>query len=192
MGLLYYDSLPNGQEYLQRVKNSDIICSGTAGLEEVYDQLKDVYITVSFVSVAFVDFDVLAQNNVKISNAPGINRHAVSEWIIWAMLLIARDFNSFLNSNENYRNDGNVPPLNPGLTGKNLTILGNGNTSKQLTRLARAFDLNITVYKRGDDLYESVAEADYIVNALSSNQSTHNLLDEEFFLAVKKLRHLLI
>lgn len=182
----YYDSLPDGQQYLERVKNADIICSGTAGLKEVYNQLKDVYITVSFVSVAFVNLDVLTKNNVRISNAPGINRHAVSEWIIWAMLLIARDFNSFLNSEENYRKEGNVPPLNPGLTDKNLTILGNGNISKQLARLAKAFDMNITVFKRGDDLHESVVNADYIVNALSSSPTTYNLLNEKFFSAIKE------
>ncbi len=183
--VLYYDSLPDGTEYLKRVEGADIICSGTAGLKEIYDQLEDVYITVSFVSVAFVDLNVLAKNNVKISNAPGINRHAVSEWIVYMMLLIARDFNSFLSSTENYRKDGNVPPLNPGLAGKNLTILGNGNISKQLAVVANALDMKISVFSRGDDLRKSVNNADYIVNALSSNSSTENILDEEFFKAMK-------
>ncbi len=42
----YYETLPTGEEYLQRVKGADVICSGTAGLQDVYAQLKDVYITL--------------------------------------------------------------------------------------------------------------------------------------------------
>lgn len=74
----YYNDLPkDGKEYLRRIKGADIICSGTAGLKDAYTQLKNVYITVGFVSVAFVDLEVMKKNNVYISNAPGINKNAV-------------------------------------------------------------------------------------------------------------------
>jgi hypothetical protein len=52
----YYDALSNNaEEYLEWVKGADIICSGTDGLRDAYPRLKDVYVTVGFVSVAFVD-----------------------------------------------------------------------------------------------------------------------------------------
>jgi phosphoglycerate dehydrogenase-like enzyme len=87
----YYHTLPrDGDEYMERVEGADIICSGTAGLIEAYDRLKNVYVTIGFVSAAFVDLDVMKKNGVKISNAPGANQQAVSEWIMWMILSALR------------------------------------------------------------------------------------------------------
>src|ERR1700722_10184276 len=108
----YFDSLPqNGEEYLRRVKGFEIICSGQAGLKDAYDQLKNVYMTVGFVNVKFVDLTVLKKNGVVVSNAPGVNRYAVSEWIIGVLIIMTRQLDSFLNSTHAFRKDGNLPPL---------------------------------------------------------------------------------
>jgi phosphoglycerate dehydrogenase-like enzyme len=168
------------------VKGADIICSGTAGLKDAYAQLKDVYVTVGFVSVAFVDLDVLAANNVKISNAPGINQHAVSEWVMWMMTIAFRHFDEVLNSEKSLRVDGSVPPMQKGLAGRSVTILGHGNIGKRVGKVAEAFEMNVNFFKRGDDLHDSVRDADVVVDALSDNPTTKKLLDQEFFSAMKK------
>lgn len=183
----YHDKLPkDGSEYLEIVKGADIICSGTAGLQEAYADLKNVYVTVGFVSVAFVDTEVMRKNGVTISNAPGCNRHAVSEWIIWAMLNLFRKFNTALNREETYRKEGNLPPLNESLADKKLVILGAGNVGRQVGKLAEAFEMTVSFYKRGDDLHNVTKDADVIVDTLSSNPSTENLLDKPFFSNLKK------
>lgn len=182
----YFDKLPDGKEYLERTKDADIICSGTAGLQDVYAELKDVYITVGFVSVAFVDTEVMKRNGVTISNAPGANRHAVSEWILWAMLNLFRQFNTALNREESYRKDGNLPPLNESLADKKLVILGAGNVGRQVGKLAEAFEMHVDYFKRGDDLIEKTRDADVIVDTLSSNPSTQKILDRNFFQSLKK------
>lgn len=183
----YYDSLPkDGEEYLKRIKGVDIICSGTAGLQDAYAQLKDVYVTVAFVSVAFVDLDMLTKNGVTLSNAPGANRHAVSEWVMFMTLLMMRQFDTFLNRVETFRKDGGLPPITPGLAGSKMTILGQGNVGKRVGELASTFDMEVSFFKRGDDLTETVKDADVVVDTLSSNPSTEKLLDEKFFKAMKK------
>lgn len=181
----YYESLPTGEEYLQRIKGADIICSGTAGLKDVYSQLKDVYITVGFVSVSFVDLNVLKRNNVIISNAPGANRYAVSEWIIGMMIIMSRKLDVFLNCKESLRSDGKLPPLTPGLAEKSLTILGKGHIGSRVGDIAENLGMAVSYFKRGDDLYNSVKDADYVVNTLSSNPTSKNLLDAKFFSAMK-------
>lgn len=183
----YHDKLPkDAAEYLQIVKGADIICSGTAGLQDAYADLKDVYVTVSFVSVAFVNTQIMKKNGVTISNAPGANRHAVSEWIIWAMLNLFRKFNTALNRQETYRKEGNLPPLNESLADKNLVILGAGNVGRQVGKLAEAFEMNVSYFRRGDSLHDSVKDADVIVDTLSSNADTQQLLDKDFFSRVRK------
>ena len=183
----YFDTVPeSGEEYLRRVEGADIICSGTAGLQDAYDQLKDVYVTVGFVSVAFVDPEVMRKNGVLISNAPGANLHAVSEWIIWMMLTMLRKFDTALNRKETYRKNGDLPKLEESLSDKRLAILGVGNIGKQVGKLAEAFDMDVTYFRRGDDLLESVKNADLIVDTLSSNQGTQGLLNKDFFQSLKK------
>jgi len=182
----YYDQLPKSpQEYLDRIKDADIICSGTEGLKDAYPKMKDVFIAVAFVSVAFVDVNVLKKNNVLISNAPGSNKHAVAEWIICMMIYLMRDMARYINSTEEFRVDASLPPLTAGLAGKNITILGRGNIGQQVGKSVKALDMNVSFFARGDDLYKSVANADVIVNALSSNPGTAGLLDEKFFKALK-------
>lgn len=183
----YFDTVPeSGEEYLKRIEGADIICSGTAGLQDVYDQLKDVYVTVGFVSVAFVDPEVMRKNGVQISNAPGANLHAVSEWIIWMMVTMLRKLDTALNRKETYRKNGNLPKLEESLSDKRLVILGVGNIGKQVGRLAEVFDMEVSYYKRGDDLLNSVKDSDVIVDTLSSNSSTQNILDKNFFQSLKK------
>lgn len=183
----YHDKLPrNGAEYLEIVKGADIICSGAAGLQDAYSELKDVYITVGFVSVAFVDIEVMKKNGVTISNAPGANRHAVAEWIMWAMLELLRQFNTALNRKESYRKDGNLPPLTESLADKKLVILGEGNVGRQVSKLAEAFEMNVSYFRRNDNLHEATKSADIIVDTLSCNPSTTQILDKDFFLGLKK------
>lgn len=183
----YYDTLPkDGEEYLERVKGADIICSGTAGLQDAYAQLKDVYVTVAFVSVAFVDLEILKKNNVTLSNAPGANRHAVSEWVLAMTIMLMRNLPDAINRKETYRKDDSRPPITPGLAGNKMTILGQGNVGKRVGELAAAFDMEVTFFKRGDDLYKSVKDADVVVDTLSSNPSTRKLLDGKFFNSMKQ------
>lgn len=182
----YHNSLPkDGKEYLERVKGAEIICSGAAGLKDAYPELKNVYVTVGFVSVAFVDLNVLKNNGVTISNAPGANRYAVSEWVIGMMIIMSRNLDFFLNQTESLRKDGNLPMLTSGLARKTLTILGGGNIGMRVGEVARSLGMKVSYFRRGDDLYNSVKNADFVVDTLSSNPSTKNLLNSKFFSSMK-------
>ncbi len=182
----YYHELPSSaEEYLGRVKGADIICSGTAGLKDAYDQLSDVYITVAFVSVAFLDLDVLKKNNVIVSTAPGANKYAVSEWIIGMMIHMTRGFAMFINRKESLRKDGNLPPILEGLAGKNLTVLGKGNIGSRVGEVAEALGMKVRYFTRETDLHNSVKDADFVVDTLSSNPSSQGLLNANFFNAMK-------
>ena len=130
----YYDTLPkDGAEYLERIKGADIICSGTAGLQDAYTELKDVYVTVAFVSVAFVDVDIMKANGVTLSNAPGANRHAVSEWVLGMIILLTRNLYPTINRKETFRINGSLPPITLGLAGRNITILGQGYVGRSIS-----------------------------------------------------------
>lgn len=183
----FYNTLPeSGEEYLQRVTGADVICSSATGLQDVYSNLRDTFVTVSFVSVAFLDLELMAANNVKVANSPGINRHAVTEWIIYMALESTRRFSEFINQTKDLRANGTLPDPEMGLTDRQVTILGHGNVANQTGRVLEALDAKVSYFKRGEDLYDSVAEADIVVDTLSSNTETEKLLNGKFFASMKK------
>src|SRR6266568_395463 len=85
--VIYHSSRARStDEWLEWVKDADIIYTGGQGWEKGWKQLKNKYVTYIFVTAAFLYIDVLKQNNVLVSNSPGSNKVAVAEWIT-AMLL---------------------------------------------------------------------------------------------------------
>lgn len=183
----FFNPLPKSKsDYLEIIKGADIICSGTAGLDVAYPELKNCYVTVSFVSVAFLDLDLMKKNNVTVSNAPGINKESVTEWIIWMLLEIARDFTRFFNSKEEFRKDGALPPINMGLLGKKLLVLGGGHIGCRIAEISEALGMRVNVFRRGDNLLSLSGDADFIINTLPENPDTKGLLNEEFFNSTKK------
>ncbi len=184
--ITYFDSHPaSPDEWLKRCKGFNIICSWVFGLRENYSKLKNVFISVPFVGVSsFADPAVLKANNITICNSPGCNRHAVSEWIIYMMLTAMRHLDTYINTTKKLT----IPLPNPtiGLAGKNITILGNGNVGKRVGAISKAFEMNVTYFKRGDNLSRAVENADIVVDALSSNPSSKGLLNKSFFNSLKR------
>ena len=183
----YIDKLPKtGAEYLADVHGADIICSVTAGFAEASSQLRDVFVSFPFVSVAFADLELLRRNNVTVANAPGANKHAVSEWVMCMVILLMRQFYGAINSDEIARSASSLPLSTKSLSDSKMTILGRGNVGQRVAEIAKGFEMNVRFFNRGDDLYDSVNDADVVVNTLSSNPTTIGLLDAKFFAAMKQ------
>ena len=77
-----YNSRPgSGDEWLERARGADIICSGIPGLREKYQELNNIFISLPLVGYSYLDKEVLINNNIKVANSPGCNKDAVAEWI---------------------------------------------------------------------------------------------------------------
>jgi len=181
----YYDEVAaTPDEWLARCKGADAVCSGITGLRDAYGSLKDIFISVPFVGVgSFADPAVLKANNITLCNSPGCNRHAVSEWITFMIIETMRRQAHYVNTTE--------PPTTPwpvsttGLAGRNITILGKGNIGTRVGAICEALEMHVTYFTRGDSLAETVKDADVVVDALTANPTTKNLLGKDFFAALK-------
>lgn len=69
---------------------------------------------------------------------------------------------------------------------KNITILGKGNVGKRVGAICEAFEMNVNYFTRGDNLLNTIKDADVIVDVLSANPSSKGLLNKNFFDSVKK------
>lgn len=100
---LYDDFAKDPKEWFKRCKNADIICTSKFGLQDKIYNLKNVFISLPFVGVGWIDLEKLKGKNITISCCPGCNKEAVSEWIIGMMLSLGRKFPELLNTKKNQK-----------------------------------------------------------------------------------------
>jgi phosphoglycerate dehydrogenase-like enzyme len=180
----YYGELSRTpEEWLKRCRGANIVCTGKFGLKQKYQELENVFLSLPFVAVSFLDPEKLKEKNIKVSNCPGCNKEAVSEWIIAMVLNLLRDLPNWVNTLEVSMD---TPKQTKGLAGKNITILGKGDIGSRVGKICEALEMNVRYFARNDDLIGSIKDADVVVDTLGSNESTIDLLDKKFFNSFKK------
>jgi len=171
----------SAQQWCEKVQGADIICSDGDYLLENLPNLKNVFVTYPFIELGSFDSQELEKNGVFVANTQGSNRDSIVEWVMFMILSLLRKFPHTLNVTEN------IPlEFHESLCGKNLLIVGKGSIGQKIGSVSESFGMNVEFFCRGDKLSEKTASADVIVNSLNCNPSSENLLDEEFFLSVKK------
>lgn len=182
--IIYYDKLANSyDEWVNRCQKADIIVSGKFGLKQKYQKLKNKFFSLRFVGINFFDKEVLKKNNLTVSYSPGCNKDAVSEWAVFMVLNLLREFNKYVNVN-NLPKD-KIPDATKSLTNKQITILGKGNIGLRVGKICKAMDMNVRYFTRKYKLNSCVKDTDVIVNALNTNPSTKNILNKDFFFSLK-------
>lgn len=178
-----YDTISKTtDEWLERVKDADIICSNNYGLDDGWRKLKDVYITYPFVTTAFWNFDVMRQNNILASNSPGCNQIAVTEWIITMLLNYSRRFPDYIKAT---KIDGPIPPKTKSIYGKSATVIGKGRIGARAGKALEALGMRVTYYGRGNGLAAAIKDTDYIVDCLSLNPTSQNFYNADFYAKTK-------
>ncbi|MBD3362781.1 hydroxyacid dehydrogenase [Candidatus Dojkabacteria bacterium] len=180
---IYHDFARNEDEWFERVKVADFICSGKFGLKKKIYDLKDVVLSLPFVGVGWIDKNKIKERNITVTYCPGCNKHAVSEWVIGNMINLFRNM-MHLNKIKDMTTRQNVRTL--GLYHKKICILGKGNIGKKVGKISKSLGMNVEYFTRGDNLKEKTKNSDVVINCLSLNQTTKNLLNKDFFDSLKR------
>lgn len=180
----FYDELSTTpEEWLERVQGADVICTGKFGFKIKANELKNVFVSVPFVAIDWIDQEALAKNNVTVKNSPGCNKEPVSEWIIAMTLNLMRHFPQFINTQEPVK--GN-PALGTSVAGKNVLICGAGNIGSRVGKIFEALGATVDYFKRNDNLLEKAKNANVIVDTLGANSETYQIYNRAFFQALQK------
>ena len=116
-----------------------------------------------------------------LANAYG-HETGIAEYIIGAMLALTRDLSRVDAAlrrgtwESQWAVGAPSPPAWPELAGKTLGILGYGRIGQALAQRARAFEMTILPFRRGDVLDEVLRRADYLAVTLSLNDTTRGLI----------------
>ena len=117
--------------------------------------------------ISEVDIDYLHQKNIKVFNTPYMNVEAVAEYAIKLAFEASRLTGYCLNE-------------------KKAAILGYGHIGKRIHELLAPFNMDISIFKRGDNLENVLKDKDYVFLALSLNESTYQIINEESLKFFKK------
>lgn len=170
----------SAEQWIQRVQGADVICSDGSYLLENLDKLKNVFVTYPYIELGMFDSKKLQENGVTVANTQGSNRDSIVEWVMFMVLSLFRRTPNYIRIIED-------PPFErtESLRDKKVLVIGKGNIGSQVGVLCAAFGMHVDYFMRGDDLRAKSADADMVINCLSVNSTTKNLLNEEFFMNLK-------
>lgn len=182
VGLVTYETSPKtSDELVQKATGFDVICSDGACLLESLPKLTNVFVTYPYIELGAFDSEELKKNGVFVANTQGSSRETIAEWALFMVLALFRKFVPLVRTITQPEFQ-----LNESLVNKKILIIGKGNIGTRVGELCQAFDVKVDYFVRGDDLLAKSADADMVINSLNCNSSTKNLLDEKFFMSMKK------
>lgn len=168
------------EAWLEAVQGADVIGSDGSYLLENLPNLKNVFVTYPYIELGAFNSEELKANGVLVANTRGSNRDSIVEWAMFAILASLRKFVPLV------RPTSDLPfERTQSLYGKKVLIVGKGDIGTQVGRLCEAFGMEVDYFVRGGELAAQSAAADVVVNALSVNSSSKNLLDQAFFAGLK-------
>lgn len=186
----YENEAATVEEWLDRCEGFPYVCSGKTGLTwpngiegafGIYSLAAGTVVSHPFVNVAMISPALLQEAEVQLGYAPGSNRRAVVEWVIWMALDLFRGFSHAVNLQDPTKQLVRTRSL----IGKTISILGvQGAVGSELASVAEAMGMVVQGAQRGMNLYDAVAQADVVVNCLSSLPENRNILNEAFFRAM--------
>src|SRR3989344_4277726 len=177
----YLPSPSNSDELVKQTQRADILYSNGAFLLESLSKLKNVFVTYPYIELGVFNSEKLKKNGVLVANAQGGNRPSIIEWVMFMTLSLFRKFAPMVRATKNFPVE-----LQESLNGKKVLIVGKGSIGAKIMIPCEAFGMKVDFFKRGDDLLEKLGDVDLVINALNCNSTSKNLLDEKFFMSLKK------
>lgn len=145
-------------------------------------------------------FPELLDSDVLLTNARGVFDTPVAEWAITSILVLAKDLHTTIDLQRQgiWKHRESEP-----IEGRRVVVVGAGGIGREVTRLARALGMSVTVVARSarddatigpvrstDDLDDILADADVVVLAAPLTPATHGLLDARRLRALPATAHL--
>ena len=141
---------------------------------------------------------LVMQRDITITNGAGTYDEPIAEWVMLAMLSIAKQLPDFIAAKqEHIWRDWSRLMLGE-LTNKTLLILGAGNIGSEIARRAAAFNMHVWGSRRSrkpvehiermfgeDDWRQALPQADFVIIALPSTPQTRGIFGAEELAAMK-------
>lgn len=138
----------------------------------------------------------IKKRGIILTNGRGIHRIHMAEYIIWAMITMARNLHVFMRNQQVKKWDRDQ--VHGEINGATVAILGMGDIGQETAAKAKAMGMYVLGVKKNkadvkdvDETYtfpemaEVFKKSDYIVNLLPYTPQTDRILDKEYFNLMK-------
>lgn len=145
------------------------------------------------VDIRTVDVNAASQHGVLVTQASPGYAASVSEWIVAVMIDLARGITHY--AKQYHQGALPTPWMGRELRGSTLGVIGYGEIGQYASELALALGMNVLVntlqpFKPRDKLNavslpQLLADSDFVVCLAPANATTHNLMNQDAFDAMK-------
>ena len=152
--------------------------------------------------------DELRSRGIRLANAQGVNKNAVSEHAMAHILAFARQIHTGRDNQRNHTWRGmisDIPKREDELGGKTLLIFGMGDIGSRVAKIAKAFDMHVVAVKRNpatakgpaDEVHPNsewmnlVPRADFVLLTCPLTDDTANIVNGETLAAMKPSAYLI-
>lgn len=192
-----YNRELSAPELIEASRESDAIIAyrQTAATRELFGALPRLAAFVRCaVDIRTIDVEAASDHGILVTQASAGFVPAVSEWVVGAMLSLARSITDYSLA---YRHGAQpAPVMGRELRGATLGIIGYGRISRYLGELALAFGMRVLVFDphvsvdtgsvRQVGLAELFAESEFVACLASATAQTENLMNAQAFAAMKQ------
>ena len=180
-GVNYLSSPSSSDDLVKQTYGADVLYSDGAFLLDSLPKLKDIFVTYPYVELGVFNSKELKKKGVVVANSQGGNRPSIIEWVMFMTLALFRKFIPLVRADKTISVE-----VHESLNEKKVLIVGKGSIGSKIAIPCEALGMKVSFFKRGDDLIAKAADADLVINALNCNSTSKNLLDEKFFMSLKK------
>ncbi|MGN0149500.1 MAG: NAD(P)-dependent oxidoreductase [Clostridia bacterium] len=183
-----------------RIKNADVIIVNKIKLNgtNLSDAANLKLICVTATGYDNIDVDYCRENKIGVCNVRGYSTNSVAQLTVSMALSLVNHLQSFNEYvvNHKYTESGVQNYLKPTfheISGLTWGIVGMGNIGKKVAAVAEALGANVIAYTRTEnEMYKCVGidelceKSDIISIHVPLNEKTHNLINRERILKMKK------
>lgn len=196
-------------ELVNQIDNADVLVISGLWRNELLDLAPNLKFIQS-IGAGYDQFplEALKQRGIRLANARGVNRNAVSEHAMALILAFTRQLHTGRDHQRRHYWRGMISDLflrEDELGGKTLLIIGLGGIGSRLARLAKAFEMRVIATKRNpataqaaadevhspDRLLELLPQADFVALTCPLTPETENIIDAQALAAMKPSAYLI-
>lgn len=154
------DNIPNTEEIISLLQEYDILIIGVKTLisKEILDHVKSPKIIATLsIGLDHLDLEVRESNLVNVINVKNANTISVAEHIF--SLILALNKRLYESNNLVLQQKGNKKNLHErpdDISNKKLGLIGAGNITKEVIKIAKIFNMSISCYTKNPDNHKDL------------------------------------
>lgn len=179
----------------KRIQSAEIVLTNKVvlGAQQLKRSTNIRYIGVLATGVNNVDVAHCEHNHIRVRNVSGYGTHSVAQHTLMLMLMLATSVSRYISDVQDGKWQQSKQfclldhPISE-LAGKHLIIVGYGELGRAVAKLAKAFDMKVSIAQRPNTTYPSedtlrqpldslLPTADFVSLHCALSDDTHHLFD---------------